>query len=81
MEKVCEYDFQASRFPIKHTFNTGVTQVQLNIPDVITHREIEDQFLNQVLSKYSSVVICRLLHYVLAEKCVLIEGPDRRALN
>lgn len=42
---------------------------------------MEDEFINFVFNKYNSTVICRLLHYVLTEKCVLIEAENRKALN
>lgn len=42
---------------------------------------MEDDFLNYVSNKYDSAVFCRLLHYVLTERCVLIESDNRKALN
>lgn len=62
-------------------FNTGITKLELKIPTVISYREMEDDFLNQVFAKYDGTRVCKLLHHVLAEKCVMVEAADRRSLN
>lgn len=74
MTNIYEEHYRIGGFPIFHTFHTGVSKLELAIPTLESYHSIQDDYLRNVLPKYNIVKICKLLHYTLAERFVIIEG-------
>lgn len=38
MKKIYDQEYKINRFPINVNYNTGITNIQLNIPNVVSYR-------------------------------------------